>query len=108
MNNITQSSLWKKLERQYYLKKDTSLKEMFQNDSNRFDDYSIAFDDILFDYSKNLIDDDILPLLALLAEKCNLRIWITKLFNGTKINNTEQRAALHTALRNKSKIKKKI
>lgn len=104
MLNNRQSGLLKKLEAAYYLIKDESLRDIFKNNPNRFDDYSIEFENILFDYSKNMVDEEIIPLLVLLAEKCRLRICISKLFNGGMVNHTESRAALHTALRNKSNI----
>jgi len=102
MNKLTNSSLWKKLEKQYILKKDIPLRKLFDDDPKRFKQFSIRFEEMLFDFSKNHIDDEILPILLLLAEKSQLRLAITKLFFGGKINNTEKRAVLHTALRNKS------
>ncbi len=102
MQNITHSNLWKKLVTRYILSKEVSLKELFAENKNRFEDFSIEFENILFDFSKNNIDEEILALLSLVAEKCQLRMWISKLFNGVSINHTEQRAVLHTALRNKN------
>jgi glucose-6-phosphate isomerase len=104
MLNSRESGLLKKLEAQYYLKRDDSISQLFKDNKNRFGDFSIEFENLLFDYSKNLVDEDIIPLLVLLAEKCKLRIWISKLFNGAIINHTEKRAVLHTALRNKSNV----
>lgn len=76
-----------------------NLRNEFENDKNRFNKYSIMFDDFLFDYSKNLINDDTLDYLIKLAESCNLKENTEKMFNGEKINMTEKRAVLHTALR---------
>lgn len=105
MNNLTDSSIWKKLEKQYFLKWDYSIKDFFKEDEKRFENYSILFEDILFDFSKNHIDEEILPLLILLAEKSKLKHSITRQFVGGKINSTENRAVLHTALRNTSEKK---
>jgi glucose-6-phosphate isomerase len=63
--------------------------------------FSIRFDDILVDYSKNIITEETVKLLVGLAHKIGLRDAIEKMFTGDKINETENRAVLHTALRNR-------
>jgi len=78
------------------------MRKLFQDDSARFDKFSIKFETLLFDYSKNRINDQTVRLLIELAEDARMGTWIEQLFNGKKINSTEQRAALHTALRNRS------
>lgn len=78
----------------------TKMKTLFENDGERFKKFSIRFNDILFDYSKNIVTPKTLQLLQLLAEECNVKEAIQAMFNGEKINETEGRAVLHTALRN--------
>jgi glucose-6-phosphate isomerase len=76
------------------------MRTLFENDADRFEKLSIQFGDILFDYSKNIINQKTLQLLFLLAEECKLKESIAMMFNGSVINETENRAVLHTALRN--------
>ena len=76
------------------------MRTLFQNDADRFCKLSIQYGDILFDYSKNIINQKTLQLLFLLAEECKLKESIAMMFNGLVINETEHRAVLHTALRN--------
>jgi glucose-6-phosphate isomerase len=78
----------------------THLRELFKQDPQRFQKFSLTLNDILFDYSKNLITDETLSLLIDLANECKLKAAIDAMFNGEKINRTEDRAVLHTALRN--------
>ncbi|EOD53230.1 glucose-6-phosphate isomerase, partial [Aeromonas molluscorum 848] len=79
------------------------LKELFAKDAKRFDRFSLTLGgDILIDYSKNLITEQTLKLLIDLAKETDLRSAIDAMFNGDKINQTEGRAVLHTALRNRS------
>lgn len=78
------------------------MRELFK-DADRFKRYSLTFDNrILFDYSKNLIDDNIMKLLFELAREADIKGWTEKMFTGEKINITEKRAVLHVALRNRS------
>ena len=76
------------------------MKDLFAADPTRFDQYSIATSDILFDYSKNIITDKTLQLLLQLAKECGLEKAIKAQYEGKAINETENRAVLHTALRN--------
>ena len=76
------------------------MKDLFASDKDRFSKYSLALPDILFDYSKNIITEDTMHLLLQLAEECGLRDAIDAMFSGEKINVTEDRSVLHTALRN--------
>ena len=80
------------------------MRTLFNNDADRFHKHSIEFGDILFDYSKNIINQKTLQLLFLLAEECKLKESIGMMFNGSFINETENRAVLHTALRNFSDV----
>lgn len=76
------------------------LRELFKQDPQRFNKFSLTLNDILFDYSKNLITTETVKLLVDLANECKLKDAIEAMFNGEKINRTENRAVLHTALRN--------
>ncbi|MGD9638550.1 MAG: glucose-6-phosphate isomerase [Alphaproteobacteria bacterium] len=78
------------------------MKNMFKKDPKRFEKYSIKLDNFLVDYSKNIIDDITMYLLLEAAEKAELKTAIDAMFSGEKINTTENRAVLHTALRNRS------
>ena len=78
------------------------MRELFEKDPDRFSKFSIFFDDLLFDYSKNRITEKTIPLLVDLAKEAGLDKWISRMFNGEKINSTENRAVLHVALRNRS------
>jgi glucose-6-phosphate isomerase len=100
--NPATTAAWKALQEHFYEMKNVHMKELFQNDADRFAQYSIATRDILFDYSKNIINDKTLQLLLQLANECRLKDGIDAMFNGEKINETEGRAVLHTALRNLS------
>ena len=76
------------------------MKDLFAADPNRFETYSIKQDGVLFDYSKNIISEKTLQLLFQLANECGLDKAIEAQFSGKAINETENRAVLHTALRN--------
>lgn len=78
------------------------MKEAFDKDARRFAKFSVTLDDLLFDYSKNLITEDTLPLLIKLANRAQLSEKTEAMFSGSIINTTEKRAVLHTALRNRS------
>ncbi len=100
--NPTTTAAWKALEAYYAEFKDIQMKDLFAQDATRFDKYSLKFEDILLDYSKNRIDDKVMSLLFDLAEECGLKGAIESEFSGEKINVTEDRAVLHVALRNRS------
>jgi len=76
------------------------MKTLFENDPERFKKFSLNFNDILFDYSKNIINAKTMQLLLLLAEECDVKTAIESMFAGEMINETEHRSVLHTALRN--------
>jgi glucose-6-phosphate isomerase len=78
------------------------MKELFEKDSARFQNYSLKFEEILVDFSKNIVDDKARELLITLAEECQLKAAVESMFTGEKINATENRAVLHVALRNRS------
>jgi glucose-6-phosphate isomerase len=98
----TTTTAWRKLVRHQKATKNTQIKDLFKADQERFDHFSIRFEDILVDYSKNNITQDTLKLLISLAKSSGLKDAIQSMFNGQKINVTENRPVLHTALRNKS------
>jgi len=79
---------------------DIQMKDLFKKDPTRFDKFSIKLNDILFDFSKNIITKQTIDLLVELANSVHLKTKIEAMFNGEKINTTENRAVLHTALRN--------
>ncbi|GAB3652724.1 glucose-6-phosphate isomerase [Echinicola sediminis] len=99
--NPTQTTAWKKLSTLSKEKKGQTIQSLFA-DKSRFDRYSIRFEDILVDYSKNRADEDVLKALFELAEETGLKAAIEAMFTGAPINQTEGRAVLHTALRNRS------
>ncbi len=104
MSSLTTSKAWTALQSHYDQTKNNSLRDAFKADINRFNKFSVNFNEILFDYSKNRITDQTLPLLIDLANHAGLNEKINALFSGEKINTTERRAVLHTALRNKSNV----
>jgi glucose-6-phosphate isomerase len=97
--NPSQTEAWKKLEAKASDFKKIHLRELFQNNPNRFEELTRQHGSLLFDFSKNLIDQETLTLLAQLFEECKVREGILSMLNGEKINETENRAVLHTALR---------
>ncbi len=101
---LTQSKEWNNLKKYYEQKmKNVHMRDLFQ-DKDRFNKYSIRLDNIgiLFDYSKNIVDDKTKQLLLDLVVASDLKSWTEKIFSGVKINWTEKRAVLHSALRNMS------
>ncbi len=102
MSSLTTSSAWTALKTHHHETKDILLRDSFNADGNRHAKFSVHFDDILFDYSKNRITDQTLPLLIDLAKHAGLDEKIRAMFSGAEINKTEHRSVLHTALRNRS------
>jgi glucose-6-phosphate isomerase len=101
INPIT-TQAWNRLEEYHFSFEDTQLKELFEADAERFKKFSLKFEETLFDYSKNLVDDEVLQSLVDLATECGLKEATESMFTGQKINATEDRAVLHVALRNRS------
>ncbi|MDE5527115.1 glucose-6-phosphate isomerase [Elizabethkingia meningoseptica] len=97
--NPTETKTWAQL-KEHFAQTDFDLKNLFQEDMNRFSEFSVQKGDLLFDFSKNLINKETLQLLLNLAEESQLKDAIEKMFTGDFINQTENRAVLHTALRN--------
>ncbi len=90
---------WKKLQQLAQDKKSQHMNTLFAQDSDRFNKFSIELPNMLLDYSKNLIDSETVDSLLALAEETEVCNWREKMFRGDKINKTEDRAVLHTALR---------
>ena len=97
--NPTSTKAWGKLNQHYAQMKNISMKEMFANDKSRAEKFHIQWNDFLIDYSKNCINQETLTLLQDLAKEVNLKSAINSYFSGENINQTEDRAVLHTALR---------
>lgn len=97
----TQTQAWKKLTEHYNTTNNLHLKELFATDNTRADRFSIRWNDFLFDFSKNRITEDTISILLELADEVNLKDAVEKYFSGAAINQTENRAVLHTALRAK-------
>lgn len=97
--NPTSTSAWKALTAHAAEMKTEHIKSLFAKDPNRFDRFSLHLDDLLFDYSKNLLTGETKELLLALANECGVKAAIEAMFEGEKINETEGRAVLHTALR---------
>ena len=97
--NPTSTKTWEKLNQHYAQMKNVSMKEMFANDISRAEKFHIQWNDFLVDYSKNIINPETLTLLQDLAKEVNLKQAIDSYFSGENINQTEDRAVLHTALR---------
>src|SRR5436190_11378807 len=101
--NPTETNAWRQLKQHYEEMKNMGMKKMFQEDVGRFSKFSTSTDDIVFDYSKNRINEKTIGLLLKLGEECKVKEAIEAMFNGDKINETENRSVLHVALRNFSK-----
>ena len=93
---------WKALAAHRAGREGVHLRALFAEDPARFERFSRRFDDILVDFSKHLITDETLDLLLALAEEVDVAGWIRRMFDGERINTTEDRAVLHVALRNRS------
>ena len=102
MTSLTQYPVWNALCAHQKTVAALHMRDLFATDAKRFEKLSLKFDDILFDYSKHRITEQTLPLLFQLAREANIESWRDKMFAGEKINITENRAVLHTALRNRS------
>ena len=98
--NPTKTAAWSKLKDHFKQIRDLQMKDLFHQDPTRFDHFSLRWNDFLVDYSKNRVTEQTLTLLVELARECQLSNGIEAMFTGLKINETEDRAVLHTALRN--------
>jgi len=100
--NFTTTKAYQYLVDHYIDINQQDLRELFAADPQRFEKFSILFEDILLDYSKNRVNEETMALLIQLAKECQLSEAITAMFAGERINVTENRPVLHTALRNQS------
>ena len=98
----TKTIAWKQLVEHHELLKNKHLRQFFAENPARFHQFSLRWNDILVDYSKNRLDSKTLDLLFELANECKLKEATEAMFTGEAINETEKRAVLHTALRNQS------
>ncbi|MEZ4708368.1 MAG: glucose-6-phosphate isomerase [Caldilineaceae bacterium] len=102
MSKLTESSAWRALAAHQAEMQNVQMRDLFADDPARFERFSLRFDDILFDYSKNRITQQTIDLLLDLARQQDVEQKITAMFSGAKINTTEDRAVLHVALRNRA------
>ncbi len=102
MASLTRSPAWKALKTHHKQMAGVHMRDLFAADAKRFDKYTLRFNDILLDYSKNIINDTTLQLLLDLAREAGVLDHAARMFNGEKINFTENRSVLHVALRNRS------
>ncbi len=101
--NPTSTAAWQSLKEHFATMENVQISELFKGSTNRFEDFTIQFEEqLLLDYSKNLITAETMEKLQALAKECKLPEAIKAMFSGEKINKTEGRAVLHTALRNRS------
>ena len=100
--NPTQTKAWQQLTEHFVKMSEVQMKDLFAADPQRFTQFSQRFEDVLVDYSKNIITADTLKILLQLAEECGLKAAIEAMYSGEKINATEGRSVLHVALRNRS------
>lgn len=102
MSALTQSDAWQALQAHHQVMSRVHMRDLFDKDPQRFKKFSLQFDDLLLDYSKNIITEETLSLLLDLARQGKVSDWIGRMFSGDRINITENRAVLHIALRNRS------
>lgn len=100
--NPTTTKAWQQLQQHAASMKQVHMRQLFAEDAQRFEKFSLRFEDILFDYSKNLVTEETRTKLLELAKECQVEAAIKAMFGAEKINATEGRAVLHTALRNTS------
>ncbi len=94
---------WQALQAHAKEMKNQHMNNLFAEDAERFDKFSVQLPAMLLDYSKNLVTADTMSKLVALAKECDVESWRSKMFEGERINRTEDRAVLHTALRNRKK-----
>lgn len=100
--NPTELTAWRNLEVHFLMMQATQMRTLFEEDPERFRKFSILFEDVLVDFSKNIITEETLQLLTELAHESGVPESILAMFRGDRINQTENRAVLHVALRNRS------
>ncbi|CAN5303773.1 glucose-6-phosphate isomerase [soil metagenome] len=100
--NPIETRVWNRLTAHYLEMQATPMRQLFEEDPKRFESFNIQYEDILADYSKNIITEETITLLLELAKECGLKDAIQAMFSGQPINQTEGRPVLHIALRNMS------
>jgi len=98
--NPTTTAAWALLQQHFSQMQSIHMKDLFAQDADRFSKFSMCVKDIVFDYSKNILTQKTIDALLQLATECKLKESIAAMYNGEKINVNEDRAVLHTALRN--------
>lgn len=104
MSTLTQSPAWLALQAHQLEISKQQLSSLFEEDAQRFDKFSLNFNNMLLDYSKQPVNEKTIRLLIDLAKQQGLEDWITRMFAGEQINTTEHRAVLHTALRSQQSV----
>ncbi len=99
---LTQSTAWQALQKHYGAARSMRLQDLFRDDPGRFDRFHVQTGELFLDFSKNLVTDETMDLLFRLARQARVEEWRDRMFAGDRINTTENRAVLHTALRNRS------
>ena len=102
MPTLSDSPAWRALAQHQREIEHIHMRDLFAQDPERFERFSLRFESLLLDYSKNRITTETMRLLLDLATQADLSDWIVRMFDGEKINATENRAVLHIALRNRS------
>ena len=102
MTSLTRSPAWKALKTHHRQIAGVHMRDLFAQDAQRFDKFTLRFNDLLLDYSKNIVTDTTMPLLFDLAHQAGVPDYAARMFDGEKINFTENRAVLHIALRNRA------
>ena len=108
MSALTDNPAWTTLQAHYEDVKSLHMRDLFKQDANRFEKFSVRSSGILLDYSKNRITEQTMTLLSDLARSCNVEQVRDKMFAGEHINSTEDRAVFHVALRNRSERPMKV
>ena len=104
MPSLIQSPAWLALQVHQRVMVQQHLRDLFRKDAQRFEKFSLLFNDILMDYAKQPVNHETIDLVLALAQQQKLQSWITRMFSGEKINSTEHRAALHVALRGEQSV----
>ena len=102
MPALTELPAWQALTRHHAVMQDRQMRDLFAADAERFQRFSLRLGDFLLDYSKNRVTAETMRLLVQLAHEAGVETWRERMFSGQRINNTENRAVLHVALRNRA------
>ncbi|MEE8279381.1 MAG: glucose-6-phosphate isomerase, partial [Alphaproteobacteria bacterium] len=102
MASLRSSPAWKALEAHHRAVADVHMRDLFAEDGERFERFSLTVGEVFLDYSKNRVTPETMALLFDLARQADVEGWRERMFRGDRINTTEGRAVLHTALRDRS------